>query len=400
MIRLNSFLHRDTLADITGRWLCDRLEPGDVRTLKELVNYNCLLAPLVLDDVASSIFTEMVGPPVQSFAASTKGALKDFLAAHPPHTSHRIEEMIRRYQKYPQDFYRETPFDGRVYHKTTEDAVRFLGSTRRKRFKRIAEKSARRIIDYVFAQIKEEAETLAHERALQLGVPMDRLITPVSKQEEEFVHAERRIIKRIRTGQFINDMPLLDINDVFGVKAMCEDVDVQKLTGLLERHPRLHILECELHSGSYNSVNMTVRYTVDRDMLRRSPPSGRPLEKLVARGITAEDALRGFERFVDEAEDDLTLEVIASNYLEGLESEIGRSMHEERILSQRAQEQYCGSLANNVAALLEFMWSLRRHPSDQLEDIPIKLWIKYMPDYYETVMKGTYRMADSVYLAD
>jgi hypothetical protein len=119
MIRLNSFLHRHTLADITGRWLCDRLEPGDVRTLKELVNYNCLLAPLVLDDVASSIFTEMVGLPVQSFAASTKGALKDFLVAHPPHTSHRIEEMIRRYQKYPQDFYRETPFDGRVYHQST-----------------------------------------------------------------------------------------------------------------------------------------------------------------------------------------------------------------------------------------------------------------------------------------
>jgi hypothetical protein len=400
MIRLNSFLHRHTLADITGRWLCDRLEPGDVRTLKELVNYNCLLAPLVLDDVASSIFTEMVGLPVQSFAASTKGALKDFLVAHPPHTSHRIEEMIRRYQKYPQDFYRETPFDGRVYHQSTGDAVQYLGSTRRKRFKRIAEKSARRIIDYVFQEIKEEAETLAHERALQLGVPMDRMITPVSKQEEEFVHAERRIIKRIRTGQFIKDLPQLDINDVFGVKAVCEDVDVQKLTALLERHPRLHILECELHSGSYNSVNLTLRYSVDRDMLRRSPPSGRALEKLVARGLTSEQALRGFERFVEEAEDDLTLEVIATNYLEGLESEIGRSMHEERIMSQRAQEQYHGSLANNVAALLEFMWSLRRHPSDQLDEIPIKLWIKYMPDYYESVMKGTYSVAESVYLAD
>ena len=400
MIRLNSFLHRERLADITGRWLVNRLEPGDVRTLKELVNYNCLLAPLVLDDVASYAFGGLVGPPVESFAASTKGALKDFLAAHPPHTNHRIEEMIRRYQKYPQDFYRETPFDGRVYFKTTDATTQYLGSTRRKRFRRIAEKSARRIIDYVFAQIKVEAETLAHERALQLGVPMDRLITPVSKQEEEFVHAERRIIKRIRTGQFTTDMPLLDINDVFGVKAMCEDVDVQKLTGLLERHPRMHILECELHSGSYNSVNITLRYTIDREALRRSPPSGRSLEKLVARGIASEDALQGFDRFIQEAEGELTLEVIATNYLEGLESEIGRSMHEERIMSQRALEQYNGSLANNVAALLEFMWSLRRHPSDQLDEIPIKLWIKYMPDYYESVMKNTYNVAESIYLAD
>jgi hypothetical protein len=307
--------------------------------------------------------------------------------------------MIRRYQKYPQDFYRETPFDGRVYfHRTPDGTVRFCGSTRRKRFKRIAEKSSRRVIDFVFGQIRDEAEQLARERAVALGVPMDRLVTPMDKQEEEFVHAERRVIKRIRNGQFINDLPKLDINDAFGVKATCEDVDVQKLTALLERHPRMSIVECELHSGAYNSVNITLRYVVDKEALRRTPPSGNALERLAARGIPPEETLAGYDRFIREAEDHLLLEVIVTNFLECMESEIGRSMHEERILDQRAKEQYRGSLAANIAALLEFMWSLRRYPADHIDEIPIKLWIKYVPDYYESVMKGTYNVAESIYL--
>lgn len=399
MIRLNSFLHRERLADITGRWLIDQLEPSDLRTIKELTNYNCLLAPIVLDDVATYIFGEMSGTTVESFPATTKGVLKDFLVAHPTVTNHRIEEIIRRYQKYPQDFYRETPFDGRVFFcRTPEGAIRYCGSTRRKRFKRIAEKSSRRVIDFVFGQIRGEAEQLARERAVQLGVPMDRLVTPMDKQEEEFVHAERRVLKRIRNGMFLKDVPKLEINDAFGVKATCEDVEVQKLTAALERHPRMSIVECELHSGAYNSVNITLRYTIDKEALRRRPPAGKALERMAARGIPPEEALAGYDRFVTEGEDDLLLEVIVTNFLECLESEIGRSMHEERILDQRSKEQYRGSLASNIAALLEFMWSLRRYPSDHISDIPIKMWIKYVPDYYESVMKGTYNVAESIYL--
>jgi hypothetical protein len=399
MIQLNSFLHRAELADIIGRWLVDRLDPKDLRSLKELVNYNCLLAPLVLDDVATTIFTEMAGPPVASFPASTKGMLKDFLVAHPRLSTHRVEEMVRRYQKYPQDFYRETPFDGRVYHQSTADSVRYLGSTRRKRFKRIAEKSSRRIVDYVFRQIKEEAERLAHERAAQLGVPMDRLLTPFSKQQEEFVHAERRVIKQIRTGQFIKNMPRLEINDVFGVKIVCEDVDVQRLTALVERHPRLHLVECELHSGAYNAVNITVRYVLDKPKLKAAGPAEKTVEKLVSRGFTPDEARTGYARFIDGAEDHLLLELIATSYEDAMESELGRCMHEERILEQRSQEQYRGSLASNVAALLEYMWSLRRYPGHHIDEIPIKLWIKYMPDYYESVLKSTYNVTESIYVA-
>lgn len=398
MIRLNSFLHCQQLADIIGRWMMDQLAPEDVRVLKELVNFNCYVAPYVLDDVASYIFLGMAGPPVESFVASTKGRLKDFMVEHPPYRNGRIDQLIAQYRKYPQDFYRETPFDARIYHHTTDDGVQYLGATRRKRFRRIAEKSARRIIDHVYHRIKEEAETLARERASQLSVPIHQLITPADQQVEEFAHAERRIIKRIRTGQLWQQIPPLDINDVLGIKAMVEDDDVQRLTGLLEQHPRLAIVETELHSGAYTAINITLRYTIDKPALLRHPPTGSAFDQLVARGIAPDRVVAGYRQFVTEADDALVLELIVSTYQNGLESEIGRSMHEERVLNQRAQQQYRGSLARNITALLDYMMALRRYPEDQIDAIPIKLWIRYMPDYFQSVMKATYDIKESAYL--
>ena len=184
MILINNFLHRTKLADIIGRWIEDRPQPGDVHILKELVNHNCFMAKFILDDVASYLFNEMSGPPVQSLGTIRKGELKDFLVRNPPYRNERIDAMLAHYQKYPQDYYRETPFDGRIYYKPAGERDIFLGSIRRKRFRRIAEKSARRIIDRVFAQIKGEATTLAKERAQRLGMPILKLQTADAKRIE------------------------------------------------------------------------------------------------------------------------------------------------------------------------------------------------------------------------
>ncbi len=400
MIRFNSFLHRIALADIIRRWMVDRLEPNDVRSLKELINFNCHIAKYLADDIASYIFGELAPAPVASFGVRTKGVLKDFMVDNPRYSNPRIEQLVRQYRKYPQDFYRQTPFDAIVYFTQVDSQVRLLGSTRRKRFRRVAEKSARRIIDFVFGQIKDEAQALARERAGRMGVPIDRLITPLEQQREEFLHAERRIVKRLRTGQFVKDEVLLDINDVVGVKAICEDDEVSRLTALLSAHPRMEIIEYELHSGAYNALNLTVRYVLDKDVLLSRPPSGERLRVLESRGMSAKDLLTGYDRFIREGEDDVVLEVIVAGFEEGLESEIGRSMHEERVLAQRSDQQYRGSLARNIVALLEYMMALRHYPPDSIDQIPIKLWIKYMPDYFESLMKASYGVQESVHFGD
>ncbi len=398
MIWLNSFLQRAKLAEIVNRWMVDRLEPTDVGTLKRLVNYNCYLARFVLHDVASYLCEAMAGTRVESRHAYTKGMLKDFLVERPAYTNERIDRMIARYRRYPQDFYRETPFDGRIYVTRDAQGERYLGSTRRKRFKRIAEKASRRVIDHVFEHVKEEAEALAQQRAERLGVPIHKLITPEQQQLAEFVHAEHRIIKRLRVGSLLDDFPQFQLNDIFGVKALCEDGDVPRLTSLVEAHPRMDILEAELHSGSYNALNITLRYRIDRDRLLETPPHGEALEVLARRGLSAAEIIDGYRQFLCDSEDDLVMEVIAAGYQELLESEIGRSIHEERVLDQRSQQQYHSSLARNIAALIEYMMALRRYPTDAIDDIPIKLWIKYMPDYFESVLKATYNVTETIYL--
>jgi len=398
MIRFNSFLHRLTLADIIGRWMVDQLQDSDVRVLKELISFNGHLSRLVLDEVATGVFEQLLGREVKSLPVSRKGVLKDSLVEHPPYTNPRIRQMVARYRKYPQDFYRETPFDGRIYFDPNDGDRRIVGSTRRKRFKRIAEKSSRRIVDHIFERIKDEANRLAQERAEKLGVPLGLLVTPQHKQVEEFAHAERRIVKSLRTGTFLTDMPLLDINDVFGIKAFREDHEVAELTGLLREHPRIEVLEYELHSGNYNALNLTLSYRIDKDRLAAQPPEGTTLDTLADRGFSPQKIPDHYERFIREAEDELVIELIITNYQEGLESEIGRAMHEERILAQRDDQQYRGSLARNIAALLEYMLVLRRLPSDHIDELPIKLWIKYMPDYFESVLKAAYGETDTVFL--
>jgi hypothetical protein len=398
MIRFNSLLHRLTLADIIGRWMVDRLQPSDVRNLKELISFNGHLARIVLDEVATDVFEQLLGKKVQSLPVSRKGVLKDFLVDNPPYENQRIRQMVARYRKFPQDFYGETPFDGRIYFEPNGGKPRIIGATRRKRFKRIAEKSSRRIIDFTFQRIKDEAKRLAQERAEGLGVPVDRLVTPEHQQTEEFAHAERRIVKSLRTGDFLKHMPLLDINDVFGIKAFREDREVAQLTKLLRGHPRIEILEYELHSGKYNALNIAFKYRIDKDVLVAQPPVGPTLDAFADRGLNPLDVPKAYERFIREGEDELVIELIITNYQEGLESEIGRAMHEERVLAQRDDQQYHGSLARNIAALLEHMLVLRRHPSDHIDEIPIKLWIKYMPDYFEAVMKSAYGARDTVFL--
>ncbi|MBZ5499926.1 MAG: hypothetical protein LAP85_26305 [Acidobacteriia bacterium] len=90
-------------------------------------------------------------------------------------------------------------------------------------------------------------------------------------------------------------------------------------------------------------------------------------------------------------EDEVGFEMIVASFQEFLESEIGRSMHENWIQAQRAQQEYNGRLTTNVRFLMEYILSLCRSPwRTDLEDVPIKLWVKYMPDSIARVVRKLY----------
>jgi hypothetical protein len=389
MISMNGFLHREQLTSLISRWFIHRQEPGDVQALKRIVNFNAYVGCLSLDTLARAIFTALHGDSIGSIAATNKGQLKDFMTRDRVYVTPRIEELIARYQRYPEDFYRETPLNGRVYH--GRDSGRYFGSMRLKRFRRIAEKSSRYLVDFLFQQVKLRADELAGARAASLGIPKTQLTTSIEEQVAEFTRAERRVLNAIRAGDMVAAVPTMHLNDILGIKVVADEPETSRLMEYLNQG-QTRIVDREVHRGTYNATNVIVRYRWPREMALARPPFGRPEAILRSRGCSC-DIGAAYRDFVATAEDDVLVEVIVSSYEDMLESEIGRSMHEERILAQRQSRPYHGFLARNVEYLLEYMFRLCLSPVVDAGEIPIQLWTRYMPDYVDQVYQQLFGLS-------
>jgi hypothetical protein len=179
------------------------------------------------------------------------------------------------------------------------------------------------------------------------------------------------------------------------VKVILEAPKQRNLNALLERLSGCGIVEEELHTGRYNAINLIVRYRPPRDAIL-APPLGRGLLTVMkARGFSADAANRAFAEFVRSGEDDVLLEIILSTYQEMLESEIGRCIHEDRIIEQRLRQEYRGPLARNIQYLMEYLFTFPSSPSPcqcELGALPIKLWDRYLPDYFDEVLKQLFRI--------
>ena len=391
MLYLESYVHRVRLAEIVSRWMVDQPRPHDVRQLKSIVNFNSYIARIWVDRLVKRLLLKIHGDKPLSFSARNKGQLKDFVVANPNISSRRIDEMITRYKRFPEDFYRETPFDGRVYFNMKGGRPFFVGSTRIKRFRRVAEKGSRRIVDYMFDRIRGHADDLAQARAHSLGIPKHLLITSPEEMEDEFRHAERRLIKSIKKRTIQSEMPVLAIPDVVGIKIITEESNHHSVLDALASDPSHKLLEEERHSGTYNATNLRVAHILPREMLREHPPSGEFLNILESRGFDPDTVKDQYHRFLDEAEDHVLLEIIVSNYQEFMESEIGRSMHEDRVLDQRAHADYRSHMATSVRYLMDYMFTLCVAPEQAPQtEVPIKLWVKYMPDTLDRLIRDLF----------
>lgn len=249
MITINSFLHRDVLNDIIIRWMYDEARPSDAALITRLVHFNHAYISRYLDYFAERIFREL-HPHFFSRTVQIKGDLKDALVEDPPYRNERIDGLIRDYRQNPGRFYRETPFHGTLYFTRRNGFADYIGSSRIKRARRLAEKSARRIIDRIFDKIKDHADSLADERARLLGIPRESLLTAPADMAEEFLIAEKRLLDDLREKRPIaEDGGPLAINDVAGVKVVLEAPEQRKLIELLGRFPDCEIVEEENTPG-------------------------------------------------------------------------------------------------------------------------------------------------------
>jgi len=393
MLYLESFIHRVQFAEIVSRWMVNQAQPSDVQQLKTIVNFNSYVARMWVDHLAKTLLYGLYGKEPLCFPAKTKGRLKDFVVRHPLSTNPRIESMLSRYRRFPEDFYRETPFDGMVYYTREAGEPVFLGTTRIKRFRRIAEKGSRRIVDFMFERIRGHADDLAAERASRLGISKDQLITPPKEMVEEFRHAERRLIKSIKLRTIQSELPILSIPDVVGIKLIVEPDQYPRLLDLLTQDPATTMLEQEHHSGHYNATNLRVAYNLDKQRLLAHPPMGHSLAVLGHRGFDVAHVAEQYKEFVDTSEDHVLLEIIVANFHEFLESEIGRSMHEDRVLEQRGNNNYRSPLATSIRYLMDYMLTLCLAPGGfEVSDVPIKLWVRYMPDTIDRLIRDIYNV--------
>ena len=396
MIKINSFIHRQVLDDIIRRWMYDEACPADADLITRLVSFNHVYVSRYLAQFAGLIFRELHRNELSFRPVRIKGGLKDALVSDPPYRNERIDELISDYHRNPGRYYRETPFHGTLCFRRRNGEEEYVGSIRIKRIRRLAEKSARRIIDRIFVTIKRHADTLADERALRLGIPRGDLLTAPEDMTEEFLRAENRLLDDLREKRPIAGAgEELAINDVAGVKVILEESEQQNLTALLDRLPDCEIVEEERHIGRYNATNLIVRYRPPRETIL-VPPLGRGLlEVMQARGFSPEEANRAFAEFVRSGEEDVLLEIILSTYQEMLESEIGRCIHEDRIIEQRLRQQYRGPLARNIQCLMEYLFTFPSSPSPcqcELGELPIKLWNRYLPDYFDEVLKQLFHI--------
>ena len=169
MITISSYIHRDSLRDLIQRWMYGDSRRTDGDELVQLVYLNNAYVSRYLTAFSEEIFQRFHHQALQVRKTRLKSDLKDVIVTNVPYRTARVDEMLHGYRSRPELYYRETPFHGTLYFSGRPACPCYIGSSRIKRVRRLAEKSARRIIDRMFATIKRRAEALAEERARHQG---------------------------------------------------------------------------------------------------------------------------------------------------------------------------------------------------------------------------------------
>jgi hypothetical protein len=360
--------------------------------LVQLVYFNNAYVSRYLAAFSEEVFNRFHPFTFQARKTRLKGDLKDVIVTNVPYRNARVDEMLHDYRSSPELYYRETPFHGTLYFSSRPQGPCYIGSNRIKRVRRLAEKSARRIIDRMFANIKSRAEALAEDRARHQGISREQLITPPEDMIAEFLKAESRLLDDLRQGRPIRDADGLVIQDVAGLKVIVEKSDRSRFVDLISTLKNCEVIETERHAGRYNAVNLIVRLRPDRERMASIRLGERLIKVMQMRGVAPDAANRRFRQFILSGEDSVNLEVILSGYQEMLESEIGRCMHEDRIIRQRLEQQYTGQLACNIEYLMGYLFMLPASNRMELEETPIKLWHRYLPDYFDEVLKRLFNI--------
>lgn len=389
---ITSFVHREALFDLTNRWLCAQLYPGDGLLITKILIADGFVLGETLERLVRDILERIHDGPFHLRRIHLKGELRDALCESVKDPSPRSLELINNYRRNPEFYYREVPINGAIA--LAEDG-RVLGLYRLKRPRRIAEKANRYIANWIYEMVQTRARRMAEERARVLRIPLELLITPEEEMAKEFIQAEESIARAFKEGTIRMDREALTINDIGGIKIVAEEGCLEKLENSLSTDPSLEILEKQDHTGNYRARTLILKVRWEKERISRAFLEKRAWERYVNRGIPEEELKRGIDHWLDDAAFDLVVEVILSTMEEMLESELGRCIHEERILLQRDTKVYKGYIPTNVEFLVEYLFSVGLSPKVQVESIPIVLWGRYLPETMISRIRDLYGVGEN-----
>jgi hypothetical protein len=383
---LSGLTHRDELFNLTLRWLNDDFQPDDGLVLTRIFFYESLLASCCVIPEMLGLLENFYGPRIHVERIRQKHLLRKNLIRYLPYKTPRTDELVSAFEANPEFFFPRLPVDA-VLVLSSDGRLVSLG--RIKRLSRVAEKVSFRLIDTLFHQIKAEAEHFAEARATHAGLPFSGLISSPEAMRQDFIQAELAVAAHFRDKVMRLEPASLTINDMIGFKIVGEP---EELNQVMERmKDTFSVIEIQTHSGNYNATNLTLDVAL--------PPVEEVLKTLrqqdfslaAQRGLDPAQAVRDLPDYLDAGSKVVRLEVILTTYPELLESEIGRSIHELRILRLRDRMVYSGLLAQNAGYLIEYLLSLAMAPVVRITELPIKLYGRYLPETIQSAKSALFQ---------
>lgn len=384
---LTSLMHRDDLFDITLRWLNNVPRQEDGRRLSEIFLFESAVSAPIVQDIMLGLFAKLFGERLSVERVQYKDLLRSRLIQGIPRYTPRMQELVTAYQKSPEEFFPGMPVDAMLLSTPTRSLVAL---SRIKRPTRVAEKASFRLSDALADRVRQEAEVFASARAFARGVALQHLISSETQMKEDFVAAEHVVAGAFKDGSVVFSREQLTINDAIGFKVVGDEGELSFAEHLFAEEPGITIVEREEHRGHYNATNLLL----DIDL----PPIGKIIDEnahrdwhqAAHRGLDPASAPRRFAEYVESGARTIRTEVILTTYPELIESELGRSLHELRILRLRDRQSYSGQIAQNARYLIEYLLALAYSPSVEVGELPIKLWGRYLPDTVLTAVGYLY----------
>jgi hypothetical protein len=382
-VYLSGLIHRDRLFDIACRWLADRIEPRDGRSLTEIFVFERAVTAPSVRALVADLAREYQPGTLTLRRVTTKDAVRDAIVAAVTQPSPRAQDLIEHYRAQPEEFFPRTPVHMSLI---TGEHGRLVAMVRRKRIRRIADKVSRHVAEQLASEIDAAARYLAEQRARQAGVPLGQMVSSQAEMNQDFTAAERLVADRIRIGELTLDPHQQQVDDLIGVKLILEPHQIGAVEEALDRRDGTWTFHRKVHEGPYGGTH----YLVDLEL----PPVDSIVNGLrnvnwsfgAGRGVSVYDLESDVYEFVSSGSRTVRVELILTTMEDLVESEFGRSIHEVRILEQRGHASYSGRIAINASWIIEYMLHLAISPTVHVRELPIKIWGRYLRDTVATAI--------------